>query len=365
MEGSSRTVLNYLDQLQKFHQQQGTPFNKIPHLDKKPVDLYKLKKEVAKRGGHQAVTEAKGWAQVGRSLGLGSKTCTSLSNSVKIVYFKWIQPYEQYLAHNARVYHQQTASSSSSADQKQQDQPQTQQRRKSSTSTIPTPTSDDEFKPRAQRRKSPPSKNVQQNVKQKQITPPPTSTSAGMQKGNAHGQGQQQDGDGDEGSSRGRRQSNRRKAKPESIYDPNVTATQPQSKRSSSASTSRAASPGKMTRSASTASSVTGATAVDQNDYKNPILPENYVPRPGEELCEVCGGGEDAEHMLLCDGCNRGHHLYCLTPPLRQIPNPAGGGGGWGAAPILGWAWPMAPGGRGGGGGGGGGPGVQGVLRGL
>jgi hypothetical protein len=24
--------------------------------------------------------------------------------------------------------------------------------------------------------------------------------------------------------------------------------------------------------------------------------------------------------MLLCDSCNRGHHLYCLDPPLKRIP---------------------------------------------
>lgn len=24
--------------------------------------------------------------------------------------------------------------------------------------------------------------------------------------------------------------------------------------------------------------------------------------------------------MLLCDECNRGHHLYCLSPPLTAVP---------------------------------------------
>ena len=24
--------------------------------------------------------------------------------------------------------------------------------------------------------------------------------------------------------------------------------------------------------------------------------------------------------MLLCDGCDRGHHLYCLKPKLKSIP---------------------------------------------
>ena len=25
--------------------------------------------------------------------------------------------------------------------------------------------------------------------------------------------------------------------------------------------------------------------------------------------------------MLLCDGCDRGHHLYCLKPKLKKIPS--------------------------------------------
>ena len=24
--------------------------------------------------------------------------------------------------------------------------------------------------------------------------------------------------------------------------------------------------------------------------------------------------------MLLCDGCDRGHHIYCLKPKLKSIP---------------------------------------------
>ena len=24
--------------------------------------------------------------------------------------------------------------------------------------------------------------------------------------------------------------------------------------------------------------------------------------------------------MLLCDGCDRGHHMYCLKPPIKAIP---------------------------------------------
>ena len=36
--------------------------------------------------------------------------------------------------------------------------------------------------------------------------------------------------------------------------------------------------------------------------------------------CRVCRKGGDHEKMLLCDGCDKGHHMYCLKPKLKAIP---------------------------------------------
>ena len=33
--------------------------------------------------------------------------------------------------------------------------------------------------------------------------------------------------------------------------------------------------------------------------------------------CRICRRKGDGEHMLLCDGCDRGHHMYCLKPPVK------------------------------------------------
>lgn len=35
--------------------------------------------------------------------------------------------------------------------------------------------------------------------------------------------------------------------------------------------------------------------------------------------CRICRRRRDGENMLLCDGCNKGHHLYCLKPKLDVI----------------------------------------------
>ncbi|CAO2586309.1 Bromodomain adjacent to zinc finger domain protein 1A [Lemmus lemmus] len=36
--------------------------------------------------------------------------------------------------------------------------------------------------------------------------------------------------------------------------------------------------------------------------------------------CKICRKKGDAENMVLCDGCDRGHHTYCVRPKLKAIP---------------------------------------------
>ncbi|KAK6092942.1 hypothetical protein MT418_006932 [Batrachochytrium dendrobatidis] len=103
--GSSRTVLNYLDQLQKFHQQQGTPFTHIPTLNKKPIDLHQLKLEVQKRGGYEQVSASKKWIEVGTEMGMDRTTCTSLSHSIRQAYLKFILPYEKFVEKHQKSDH--------------------------------------------------------------------------------------------------------------------------------------------------------------------------------------------------------------------------------------------------------------------
>jgi hypothetical protein len=36
--------------------------------------------------------------------------------------------------------------------------------------------------------------------------------------------------------------------------------------------------------------------------------------------CQVCGSASMADPMLLCDQCDKGYHMHCLSPPLERIP---------------------------------------------
>lgn len=37
-------------------------------------------------------------------------------------------------------------------------------------------------------------------------------------------------------------------------------------------------------------------------------------------VCELCKGGHMEDQILLCDRCDLGFHLFCLSPPLSAVP---------------------------------------------
>lgn len=37
-------------------------------------------------------------------------------------------------------------------------------------------------------------------------------------------------------------------------------------------------------------------------------------------MCLVCGSGTAEERLLLCDGCDDSYHIFCLIPPLHDVP---------------------------------------------
>eukprot|EP00904_Undaria_pinnatifida_P000721 jgi/Undpi1/1064/HiC_scaffold_10.g04527.m1 len=39
-----------------------------------------------------------------------------------------------------------------------------------------------------------------------------------------------------------------------------------------------------------------------------------------EDPCLVCGGMDNPDKALLCDGCDGCYHMYCLNPPLKRAP---------------------------------------------
>lgn len=55
IEASSRAKINFLEQLYRFHQQQGNTRVSVPTINNKPMDLWLLRKKVQELGGYDAV----------------------------------------------------------------------------------------------------------------------------------------------------------------------------------------------------------------------------------------------------------------------------------------------------------------------
>ena len=299
MEGATRSTMSYLDKLAKFHRQQGTPLTRAPSLDKQPIDLYQLKRLVDARGGFKEVCNNKRWAEVGRELGYGSiKNVTSVSTTLKNAFQKYLLPYETYLEKAKPEFLREMGLT-----------PSPQQERKSeSTNTTPL--------------------GMRRNLMEQ------------IQKAEEHDE-RMHDGD-EEVTIESRSETNGdmkdvtpsppqyglKRAFDESIARSASVTTENDKEaepiRRESKRLKKGISISRMSLTKATAPTVVGSNMAQHAHAVKPsrmggLTGPPLSKKPGEN-CEVCGRGDNALSMLLCDGCDTGYHTFCLDPPLKSIP---------------------------------------------
>lgn len=59
---------------------------------------------------------------------------------------------------------------------------------------------------------------------------------------------------------------------------------------------------------------------IRQITVEEPNPENNFEFDEDATCCEICGMSDREDRMLLCDRCNLGFHLECLTPPLQEVP---------------------------------------------
>ena len=91
-------IVNFHARLYDFHNKikRKSSLTKIPSIDKRPLNLYRLRSCVKLRGGFNAVCEKKLWAQIGRELGYSGKIMSSLSTSLRSAYAKILVDFDRY-----------------------------------------------------------------------------------------------------------------------------------------------------------------------------------------------------------------------------------------------------------------------------
>jgi hypothetical protein len=52
------------------------------------------------------------------------------------------------------------------------------------------------------------------------------------------------------------------------------------------------------------------------SSHSNIKVPDNLLTM----VCEKCKGGHHEDKIILCDRCDKGWHMFCLSPPLETVP---------------------------------------------
>lgn len=339
---------DYLDQLAKFHKQHGHNLNRFPSVDKRPLDLYRLKKTVERKGGFDNVCKGKRWAEVGRDLGYSGKIMSSLSTSLKNSYQKWLLPYEEYLrVAKPGVQHQlemanggptipYTPSPGPSPVKRTQDQ--------TPTSTIGTPTVQASVALNASINGAdslqPPS--LSREVSSTQSQPPPNKT-GGFTPVNPGGGFTAVNAASTPSASftsvNGPNGYHSNSATPQRSFDtpptsvgPSAVASYPNGvgslKRQHSDSILTPDELDVMNRRSKRlrkdVPTVTGSNMHHSSHARmsggRPVIDKERGDQKPGEVCEHCGRPEKTK-MIECGSCESTYHMYCLEPPLKERPH--------------------------------------------
>ncbi|KKA26546.1 hypothetical protein TD95_003683 [Thielaviopsis punctulata] len=330
VEGSTRANRTYLDALEKFHKQHGTNLHRLPYVDKKPLDLYKLKKAVEARGGFDKVCKHKKWAEIGRDLGYSGKIMSSLSTSLKNSYQKWLCPYEEYLRLAKPGVHQQlemeyggplTPSPAQTPLKK---------------STTNTPAADADSPAIRASDALNATLSTSASVKEEDgdatmTNAPPARKSTGFRAINTSGFTAVNSGFTSVNKAASDTQGNSNSLKPPGSPKSSTKGTPlPDIKRRMSVDsdcqnngTDKEDSEGGSRRSKRLKKENVPTVAGSHMSFLRPCVPRNQRDEtaiPGEN-CETCGKDESAEPLFVCDSCDHAYHGSCLDPPLKTAPH--------------------------------------------
>ncbi|XP_030197527.1 lysine-specific demethylase 5A [Gadus morhua] len=262
LEALTRVRLNFLDQIAKFWELQGSKI-RFPHVERKILDLYRLSKMVSSEGGFVTVCKEKWWSKVASRMGFPPGR--GVGSLLRSHYEKILYPYELFqsgasLTGIQRLYEEgdeleeadEGVGEEPGMDEEQEEEEEEERERERDGCE---PQSKDSLLPERRSRRL---KSERENKKPKalkifgvdsrmvglEIVP----ADEGLHKRQRHLKAQ--------------------------------------------------------------------AFAIKMRPRKD-SLEVNFIDL---YLCLVCGRGDEEERLLLCDGCDDSYHTFCLIPPLQDVP---------------------------------------------
>uniref|UniRef100_A0A3B5B5X9 [histone H3]-trimethyl-L-lysine(4) demethylase n=1 Tax=Stegastes partitus TaxID=144197 RepID=A0A3B5B5X9_9TELE len=272
LEAETRVKLNYLDRIARFWEIQASSL-KIPHIERRILDLFSLSKIVTDEGGFEMVCKERRWARVAQRLGYPpGKNIGSLLRSH---YERIVYPFEVF----------QSGASMPHCKPKHYDGEDV----------------DKEYKPHSipLRQSVQPSKMSSYGRRANRCQPDPEPTEEDIEKNpelkklQIYGAGPKMMGLGLVARDKGIRKKGKCAA---------VKKEEPEAEN------------GKENHGEDdTDGPCTKMTMRLRRNLNNPQCVDSFV-------CRMCGRGDDDEKLLLCDGCDDNYHTFCLLPPLADPP---------------------------------------------
>ncbi|XP_037374226.1 lysine-specific demethylase 5D-like isoform X2 [Talpa occidentalis] len=277
----TRVKLNYLDQIAKFWEIQGSSL-KIPNVERRILDLYSLSKIVMEEGGYEAICKDRRWARVAQRLSYPpGKNIGSLLRSH---YERIIYPYEMFQSGANLV---------------------------CNTHPFESKEKDREYKPHSilLRQSVQPSKfsSYSRRAKRRQPDPVPTEEDIDknpeLKKLQIYGAGPKMIGLGLMAKDKTLQNKDKEGAmcpptvrlKKEPSNDEKVHSALPKEDLSH------------------TIESCTKMTMHLRKNHSGAQFIDSYV-------CRICYRGDEDDRLLLCNGCDDNYHIFCLLPPLPEVP---------------------------------------------
>uniref|UniRef100_A0A673BEG5 [histone H3]-trimethyl-L-lysine(4) demethylase n=1 Tax=Sphaeramia orbicularis TaxID=375764 RepID=A0A673BEG5_9TELE len=265
LEAETRVKLNYLDRIARFWEIQGSSL-KIPHIERRILDLFSLSKVVTDEGGFEMVCKERRWARVAQRLGY--PTGKNIGSLLRSHYERIVYPFEMF----------QSGASLLHCKPKHYDGEDV----------------DKEYKPHSipLRQSVQPSKMSSYGRRANRCQPDPEPTEEDIEKNpelkklQIYGAGPKMMGLGLVARDKGMRKKEVKKEEPGEEYKKHKDEEE---------------------------GPCTKMTMRLRRNLNNPQCVDSFV-------CRMCGRGDDDEKLLLCDGCDDNYHTYCLLPPLTDPP---------------------------------------------
>ncbi|XP_054568880.1 lysine-specific demethylase 5B isoform X1 [Eptesicus fuscus] len=255
LEAQTRVKLNFLDQIAKYWELQGSTL-KIPHVERKILDLFQLNKLVAEEGGFAVVCKDRKWTKIATKMGFAPGK--AVGSHIRGHYERILHPYNLFLSGDSLRCLQKP--------------------------NLATDTKDKEYKPH--------------DIPQRQSVQPLETCPPARRAKRMRAEAMNIKIESEETTEARTHNLRRRMGCPTPKYEnekdvKSSIKPEPSEKKEH---------------------------LMESEREKPKSRPKKTTSAVDLYVCLLCGSGSDEDRLLLCDGCDDSYHTFCLVPPLHDVP---------------------------------------------